>query len=216
MIYVDGFNLYYGALKDSSYRWLNVDALCRRLLKRHQKVVGIKYFVARVSSRPHNPRQAQRQQIYLRALETIPHLELHFGQFITGQRWRRLAEPPRRGNPMRLIEETNEKGSDVNLASHLLIDGFRARYDLAVVISNDSDLKTPIEFVREELKAPVGVWNPHGRRSFALSPQPLPRGSFYKAIRKSHLAQSQFPDQIPDANGIILKPNEWCIYPEKS
>jgi hypothetical protein len=63
---------------------------------------------------------------------------------------------PKRGSPNRLVWNTEEKGSDVNLASYLLIDGFRARYDIAVVISNDSDLKTPVEFVRGDLGAPVG------------------------------------------------------------
>ncbi len=101
------------------------------------------------------------------------------------------------------------EGSDVNLASHLLIDGFRARYDLAVVISNDSDLKEPVRFVREDLKAPVGVLNPHGNRSYGLSPRSLSRGSFYKPIRRSALRASQFPTQVPDAKGIIHKPPEW-------
>jgi hypothetical protein len=104
---------------------------------------------------------------------------------------------------------TEEKGSDVNLASHLLIDGWRARYDLAVVISNDGDLKEPIHIVRHDLKAPVGVLNPHGNRSYALSPKVLPRGSFYKPIRRAALRASQFPSQVPDAKGIVHKPPGW-------
>ena len=71
-----------------------------------------------------------------------------------------------------------EKGSDVNLASHLLVDGFRDRYDLAVVISNDSDLTEPVRFVREDLNKPVGVLNPHPNRSWELSPSTMPAGSF--------------------------------------
>jgi hypothetical protein len=101
------------------------------------------------------------------------------------------------------------EGSDVNLASHLLIDGWRARYDLAVVVSNDSDLKTPIHIVRHDLKAPVGVLNPHRNRSYALSPKLLPRGSFYKPIRRASLRASQLPPQVPDAKGIVHKPPGW-------
>lgn len=108
-----------------------------------------------------------------------------------------------------MVWNTEEKGSDVNLASHLLIDGFRARYDLAVVISNDGDLKEPVRFVREDLKAPVGVLNPHANRSWALSPQTLPRGSFYKPIRKGALAACQFPPTMQDANGTFSKPSTW-------
>lgn len=110
---------------------------------------------------------------------------------------------------------TEEKGSDVSLASNLLIDGFRARYDLAVVVSNDSDLKEPVHFVRHELKAPVGVLNPHRNRSWALSPKVLPRGSFYKPIRRSALRASQFPSQVPDAKGVIHRPPEWTAEPTR-
>ena len=133
-------------------------------------------------------------------------------QTIRGKRpaTRRCVKDDNRGRA-RFVEvwETEEKGSDVNLASHLLIDGWRARYDLAVVISNDSDLKEPVRLVREELNAPVGVLNPHGNRSWALSPKQLPRGSFYKPIRRAALRASQFPTQVPDAHGIVHKPTSW-------
>ena len=116
----------------------------------------------------------------------------------------------RRGKPAFVeVWVTEEKGSDVNLASHLLIDGFRVRYDLAVAISNAGDLKDPVHFVRHDLKVPVGVLNPHRNRSWALSPKELPRGSFYKPIRRAALRASQFPPQVPDARGIIHKPPSW-------
>jgi hypothetical protein len=139
----------------------------------------------------------------------VPNLTIHYGRFMTRTATRRCVKD-RRGKPAFVdVWVTEEKGSDVNLASHLLIDGFRARYDLAVVISNDGDLKDPVHFVRHELKAPVGVLNPHGNRSFALSPKVLPRGSFYKPIRRAALRASQFPSQVPDAKGIIHKPPTW-------
>ncbi len=50
-VYVDGFNLYYGSLKDRPYRWLDLDALSRVLLPRDQ-INRIRYFTARVSDRP--------------------------------------------------------------------------------------------------------------------------------------------------------------------
>ena len=136
--------------------------------------MAIKYFTAQVVPRPGKPQTAQRQQIYLRALRTIRNLSVHYGHFLTRKVPRRLVNPPPRGSASRLVWNTEEKGSDVNLASHLLIDGFRARYDLAVVISNDGDLKEPIRFVRDDLQAPVGILNPHKNRSWTLSPNPLP------------------------------------------
>ena len=75
IVYVDAFNLYYGALKGSPYKWLDLDALCRRLLPRDQ-IVRIRYFTAHVSARPGDPQQPQRQLTYIRALETIPHLSV--------------------------------------------------------------------------------------------------------------------------------------------
>lgn len=208
MVYVDGFNLYYGVLKDSPYRWLDVRALCEKFLRRHQRIVGIKYFAARVKERPDNPGQQVRQQAYLRALELTADLEVHYGTFLTHEADRCLARPPSSGSPIRTIIETKEKGSDVNLASHLLIDRFRARFDLAVVVSNDSDLAMPINFVREEF--PVGILNPHRKRSFDLSPQKLPHGCFYKKIKRGHLADCQLPERLEDQHGTISKPPSWA------
>lgn len=162
-----------------------------------------------MKGRPTNPHAAQRQQIYFRALATVPNLTIHYGRFFTRTATRRLVKD-RKGKPAYAeVWVTEEKGSDVNLASHLLIDGWRARYDLAVVVSNDSDLKYPVHIVRHDLKAPVGVLNPHGNRSYALSPKVLPRSSFYKPIRRAALRASQFPSQVPDAKGIIHKPRDW-------
>lgn len=209
IVYVDGFNLYYGCLKGTPHRWLDLRVLCSRLLRDDSEVVAIKYFTAKVTPRAGNPHQAQRQQAYIRALETIPNLSVHYGHFITRPAMRRLVSPPRQGPRYAEVWTTEEKGSDVNLASHLLVDGFRARYDLAVVISNDSDLKEPVRFVREELDAPVGVLNPHENRSWALSPRVLPRGSFYKPIRTAALAASQFPERIRDEHGEIHRPPDW-------
>jgi hypothetical protein len=101
-----------------------------------------------------------------------------------------------------LVIKTEEKGSDVNLASYLLVDGFRGRYEQAVVISNDSDLVTPIKLVREELKLPVGIVKPRGRPSWELRQV----STFHRKIRQGHLEASQFPDTLGDANGTIKKP----------
>lgn len=208
IVYIDGFNLYYGCLQGTPYRWLDPGALCARMLPQDQ-VVGIKYFTARVGPRPWDRKKSQTQEIYLRALRTVPDLTLHFGHFLTHEISARLVKPPVGKTPFRRVWKTEEKGSDVNLASHLLIDGFRARYDLAVVISNDSDLKEPIHFVRNDLHAPVGVLNPHKTRSWALSPRQLPLGSFYKPIRTGALAASQFPANMADARGAFSKPPGW-------
>jgi hypothetical protein len=76
-VYVDAFNLYYGCLKGTPYRWLDLDAFSRQLLP-HDHIHRIRYFTALVSGRTGDLQQPQRQQIYLRALRyecrwRIPH-----------------------------------------------------------------------------------------------------------------------------------------------
>ena len=51
-----------------------------------------------------------------------------------------------------------EKGSDVNVAAHLLLDVLGSAVNGALVISNDSDLRFPVQQAR--LHVPVGVVNP--------------------------------------------------------
>ena len=99
-----------------------------------------------------------------------------------------LAHPPSTGPHTVEVIRTEEKGSDVNLASYLLLDGFRSDCEATVVISNDSDLKVPIELARAELGLVVGVVNPHppARRSRALQP------TFWRQVRARQLQRSQF------------------------
>jgi uncharacterized LabA/DUF88 family protein len=159
-VYVDAFNLYYGCLKGTPYRWLDLGTLCTRLLPK-DPINRIRYFTATVSARPDNPDAPQRQQVYLRALETVPGLSIHYGHYLSHLTRMPLARP-RRGRARTVeVVKTEEKGSDVNLATFLLLDAFKRDCDVAVVISNDSDLKLPIEVTQRELGLRVGVINPH-------------------------------------------------------
>ena len=165
-IYIDGFNLYYGAVKGTPYRWLNLAELCRLLLPRDE-IVQIKYFTALVNPRPSDPDQRSRQETFLRALSTIPNLSIIYGFFLTHEVTMPLARP---GKGYVRVIKTEEKGSDVNLATHLLIDGVDDSYELAVVLSNDSDLLEPIRVVTQRLGKPVGILNQHRIPSVALLP----------------------------------------------
>src|SRR5215203_357311 len=79
-VYIDGFNLFYGCLKGSPYKWLDIEALCRRLLPRDH-INRIRYFTALVTARPGDLQQPVRQETYLRALETLPTVTVHLGEF---------------------------------------------------------------------------------------------------------------------------------------
>ena len=160
IVYIDGFNLYYGAVKDTRYRWLDLEALCSRLLPKDD-ITKIRYFTARVSARQGDPQQPQRQQIYLRGLRTLGLVTIHYGHFLTHTVRMPIANPRPGGPRTAEVTKTEEKGSDVNLASHLLLDAFRKSCDTAVVISNDSDLREPIRIAEEQLGIRVGIVNPH-------------------------------------------------------
>lgn len=82
VVYVDGFNLYYGSLKRTPYKWLDLGRLCTAMLPA-DRVTAIKYYTARISARPGNPTAPNDQQIYLRALRTIPNLSITYGHFLT-------------------------------------------------------------------------------------------------------------------------------------
>jgi uncharacterized LabA/DUF88 family protein len=103
-----------------------------------------------------------------------------------------------------------EKGSDVNLAAHLMHDAHRGAFDVAVVISNDSDLATPIELVTRDLHLPVGVANPHALNPASRPSNQLRRvASFRKDVRAGVLQNSQFASVLTDADGTFHKPVGW-------
>ena len=202
-VYSDGFNFYYGAVRGTPYKWLDVNRMCQLLLP-HDEIAQIRYFTALVSPRPNDPQQAQRQQTFIRALKTFPNISIHYGSFLANPVTLPLANPTRRQRTARVIR-TEEKGSDVNLASMLLVDGFRKRYEVTVVISNDSDLVLPISIVRSELGLPVGVVNPRGHPRYELRRV----AGFFKRIRKGILEGGQLPPTLTDERGTITKPTKW-------
>lgn len=203
MVYVDGFNLYYGCLKNTNYIWLDINKLCQLLLPKNN-IIKIKYFTAKIKSRPNDPNKHIRQNVYLRALKTIPNFEIIFGHYLVHTVNMRLANPIN-GNYFADVIKTEEKGSDVNIATHMIHDGHSGLYDIAVLVSNDSDLKLPICLIQNELRLKVGILNPQKNPSRALQNN----ATFYKQIREAHLANSQFPDNMSDSRGTFNKPPEW-------
>lgn len=203
-VYIDGFNLHYGCLRGTPYRWLDLASLCRLLLPTHF-IQRIRYFTALEEARPDDPQRPQRQQTYIRALETIPNLSVHYGQFLTSIVSMRLERPLPDGSTTARVIKTEEKGTDVNIASHLLVDAFDGEFDTAVVVSNDSDLAPAIRFAKERFGVTVGILNPHRRRSLVLASLT----DFYRPIRRGPLSASQFPDRMQDAIGAFTKPPGW-------
>ena len=204
-VYIDGFNLYYGAVKGTTLKWLDVRRLCELLLQGH-RIDRVKYFTARVSTRSDDPDKPTRQQIYLRALRTLPDLEIIYGSFLSHDAPMPLAEPAPGGPRFAKVIKTEEKGSDVNIAAHLIHDVHQGLFDAAVLITNDSDLTEPIKIVRRELGLQVGILNPHEQTPSQML---LKHASFVKQIRHGVLAASQFPDLLKDRQGTFHKPKAW-------
>lgn len=203
-VYIDAFNLYFGCVKGTRYKWLDLSKVCAILLPQHQ-IDRIKYFTAHVKSLPNNPGAPARQQLYLRALRTLPNLEIIYGHFLSHNVRMPLANPGLgQGKTVEVIK-TEEKGSDVNLAVHLLHDAYQRRYDCAVIVSGDSDLLAALQIVKNELGKPVGVLNPQQRPSRMLERH----ATFYKHIRHGVLAASLFPNSLVDQNGSFSKPPQW-------
>ena len=211
ILYIDGFNLFYSAVKGTPLRWLDPVALVERAFPRNQ-IVGAKYFTAKVSALPNNPGQPIRQMMFWRALSMLPNFKIIEGDFRTRKVMAPVVLPP--PNFIEIFK-TEEKGSDVNLAAHLLLDGFKGNYECAIVVSGDSDLVTPIRMVREELKKPVGVLNPQRlsgpncrapRKNAGLQQA----ASFYQnGVTWAQLLAAQFPASMKDANGTFHKPPSW-------
>ena len=205
-LYIDGFNLYYRALKDTSFRWLDLRKLAEILFP-SDSIHRVCYFTARLDARPGNPGQAQRQLIYLRALATLPGFDVHYGAFRSGVKRRPLVQSMS-GLPTHvLVRDSEEKGSDVNLATRLLVDGFNGDYEQAVVVSNDADFTAAMRYVRDDLGLHITLVNPDPRNA---SPRELADAATYiRRLWKSHLRRSLFPDTLTDEIGTIRKPIGW-------
>ncbi|MBW4039858.1 MAG: NYN domain-containing protein [Acidobacteria bacterium] len=221
-LYVDGFNLYYGAAKNTRLKWVNVIVLAETVLP-GLRVNRTRYFTAMVKSTPTDPQQAQRQQTYIRALESLPNLTVHYGHYQATKIRAKACNPP---PDSVLVHKTEEKGTDVNLATYILADAFRDECDQLVVITNDSDLAEPIRIVNSELKRRVIVLNPHStdtasrknarnggnhksHPSYHLSQVAFAVKDIRSHGNNCHMTQAQFPHSITDGTGTITIPSAW-------
>lgn len=206
--YIDGFNLYYGSLKNTDLKWLDVVEMSRRLGKEPPDLV--RFFTARVKDFPSQPGAQQRQDVYLRALATFPDVEVHLGQFMVQKRWRHLVKQVDGFTPAPekvFVRLPEEKGSDVNLASHLLKDSADGLMASALVFTNDSDLRTPIAMAVNDYGIDITIVNPHPNPAQALRSIGVP----VLQLHQRTLANCQLPNPVVDATGReIRRPDMWA------
>lgn len=209
-VYIDGFNLYRRVLENEpALKWLDIAQMSDLLLPGFD-VVRVRYFTARIKATtgtdPHSP---ARQQAYLRALDTIPRVSIHEGTYRIDKRW--MPEHPVRvdadGKIVTVqVRKTEEKGSDVNLAAHMLVDAFKDNADVFFLLSNDSDFSDAFGLVRTEAGKKIGLISPTDRPSKSLL---ATAPDHVRTIRHGLLAASQLPDMLTDMHGRIHRPAAW-------
>lgn len=195
--YVDGFNLYFGMVEAGfNYcKWLNIKLLVENLLKPHQLLIEMKYFTSRVSN---NPDKQKRQSIYIDALESIG-IKIIYGNYQDG-----IVSCLRCGH---IWKSAKEKMTDVNIATSIIIDAYMNKYDIAMLISGDTDLIPPIRAVHSIFKDKrVLVAFPPKRHNKVLAI--AAKGSF--VIGRKNLVASQLEEAILSITGYkLVIPNSW-------
>jgi uncharacterized LabA/DUF88 family protein len=196
--YIDGFNLYFG-LRSKGWKhfyWLNLQKVAQHLLKPDQTLVTTKYFTTIVTS----PSDKQRRQAtFLEALGTLSNFYIYYGHFLTNKITCR--------NCGYTYMTHHEKMTDVNLSLELLADAFQDAFDVALLISADSDLVGPVQKVKQLFpqKRTVIVFPP-GRHSNALQKV----GDACLHLDRLTLARSVFPDVVVKPDGFALqRPPQW-------
>lgn len=214
IVYIDGFNLYYRALRHSRHKWLDISAMSKAALGPSHTVTAVKYYTARISGRTDRTAPA-RQHAYLRALSGLQDVHMFFGNFLSSQKFAGLVKPYDFRPPFSLPDDaapdvayvwrTEEKGSDVNLGVHLVRDAFRNQFEAAAVLTNDTDLTEPIRIVVEELGFPVTLLTPSAHPATSLA-------RLCRSVRHidTYLGPCQLPNPAPTNNGKLApKPRSW-------
>jgi len=196
--YVDGFNLYFG-LKEKGWRqfyWLNIQLLVQNLLKSGQQLIVTKYFTARIIG---SPDKEKRQSTFIEALETLSDFKILYGKYQLNPRYCQ--------NCGFQDKVPNEKMTDVNIAVEMFSDAFKDKFDVALLVSADSDVTPPVRSIKQMFPHKyIVVAFPPKRYSTELTNVADARLHINRAI----LARSVFPDKIKKADGFVLQcPATW-------
>ena len=201
VVYIDGFNLYYGMRSKGwrRYYWLDLNRLAGRLLRPGQMLEGVRYFTARVIPDVGSVDKARRQNDYLEALATLTAVDIYYGYYQP-----KMQRCSACGTTWQTYEE---KMTDVNIAVELLSDAYEDAFDTAIVISADSDLARPITTIRARFPGKrVVVAFPPNRVSKLL------RSVAAASLTIGHgvLSNSQFPERVVTSDGQVLtRPRRW-------
>lgn len=205
IVYVDGFNLYYGAVKNTPYKWLNLDRYFTRL-RPGDDIVSVKYFTAEIvgGTKPN-------QVVFLKALSTLPRVQIILGRF-KNKRIKCAVAMCQSLNPLdRFFEKPEEKRTDVNIAVNMLDDAYQNLCDQFVLVSGDSDLVPAVRMIRDRFpdkKVIVYIPTQNPVRGAAVELRGVAHK--HRELPLNLLQHCQFPTNVPDgAGGFYVKPTSW-------
>lgn len=200
IVYVDGFNFYYGlkSAKWKRYYWLDVVSFFSKFIRQHQQIVQVNYF----SAIPHDRGKEDRQDLFFSANKLNPLFKLHLGKF--------LKKKIVCKNCQNKHISFEEKESDVRLATRMISDVVTDKCDISILVSADSDLIPPIELIRElKPKHKIFVYFPPKRQSFDLGS----KADSYVMLERHEqkFIDSLLPGEIvhPASGYLIKKPENW-------
>ena len=210
--YIDGYNLYYGILKGTPHKWLDPVRLVKALLRDDHELVSVKYFTSPVKTYPHDGAALDRQKVYMQALSTLPNVEIIQGFYRKDAVLMPVHETeckvcPTAKSGLIKVVKLEEKRTDVNIASAMLLDAFNDKADVFVLVSGDTDFIAPVSIVRKDFKKTVIVFNPRESTSWLHD-----YASYYRDIPRDLPAQCQLPDTIPygkRGDRFIHRPPAW-------
>ncbi len=203
IVYIDGFNFYYGAVRGTAHKWLNLERLFERL-RPDDDIRIIHYFTAIVSGS-----HRRDQERYLQALATLPKVNVILGKFKTKQVRCRVAGCDYRGS--RMFDAKEEKRTDVNIALQMLDDAHHDRTERFVLVSGDSDLVPAIDLLKKQWpEKQVIVYVPSRNPIRGAAVELRSAADKDRTFPLALLPRCQFPPEIPDGRGgIIGKPDDW-------
>jgi uncharacterized LabA/DUF88 family protein len=204
IVYIDGFNLYYGALKGSQYKWLNLEKYFHLLLP-NDDIQKIRYFTARVVGKEH----AKRQDAYLAALATLPLVDVVLGNFKSRQIEGRCVPCPRPAP--RFFTSYEEKHTDVNIAIWMLHDAMKNLCDRLILVTGDSDLVPAVAMTKRECPdKEILVYIPARNKDRGAAVELRNIADKNKTLPLQMLHASLFPPEIPTPGGFLIKkPVDW-------
>ncbi len=225
IVYIDGYNLYYGCLKNTAYKWLDIYTLFSEHVVKIQSpqahIEKIKFFTADVKAKvaSRNQEAQQSQNNYHRALSALypEKIEIIKGYYsLERARLLRYKQPPDKSDRVD-VWRLEEKQTDVNIALQLYRDMIQQHCDQVVIVSNDTDLVPALQIIRQDLGQAVNIGvvipilKPESGKSHRPANASLSQYADWtrRFLLEKELAASQLPEKIATRKKPIIKPDYW-------